>query len=301
MALFLNALVAGISIGAVYGMIAIGYTVVYNATRVFNLAQGDLLMVGVMISYLCLDVMHWNQVVAFLCTITGVTVLAAFEERVIVRPFLKKGGNAQTLWGAGIGWFIATLAFSLIIETIATDLYGDNYPKAIPSIVGSGGWHFGSVTISIRFFVTIVALIIVMVLLEFFESRTWLGRAMRATAQDRDAASLRGIEPGLISFAAFAIGGLVAGIGAFSVAPITLSDPTIGINYTLKGFLSLAIGGFGSFRGAIVGAFCLGVAEQMWDLYVNGSYEIVADLLLLLIVFAVRPTGIFGERRVRTV
>src|ERR1700726_3534925 len=111
--LFLTAVITGVSIGAVYGMIAVGYTVVYNATRVFNLAQGDLLMVGVMLSYLCLDVLKWPQAVAFVAVVVGVTVLSVFEERVIVRPFLKKSGGG--LWGAGIGWFIATLAFSLIV------------------------------------------------------------------------------------------------------------------------------------------------------------------------------------------
>ena len=299
MTLFVTAVITGVSIGAVYGMIAVGYTVVYNATRVFNLAQGDLLMVGVMLSYLCLDVLKWPQVVAFVGVVVGVTVLSVFEERVIVRPFLKKSGGG--LWGAGIGWFIATLAFSLIVETVVVDLYGNNYPRAIPSPLGVKGWHLGSSTISPRLFVTVVALVVVVVGLELFQARTWLGRAMRAAAEDRDAASLRGIEPGMISFAAFALGGAVAAVGAFAVAPIVLSDPSIGLNYTLKGFLALAIGGFGSVRGAIVGAVCLGVAEQLFGLYVKGGYDVVAGFLLLLVVFAVRPTGIFGQRGVRTV
>jgi branched-subunit amino acid ABC-type transport system permease component len=300
-ALFLNAIITGISIGAVYGMIAVGFTVVYNATRVFNLAQGDLMMVGVMISYMCLDIVHWPQWAAFFATVAGVTLLSMFEERVIVRPFLKKAGNAATLWGAGIGWFIATLAFSLIIETVAFNLYGNNYPRAIPGLINTAGWHIGTTTISPTFFVTVVALLIVVVFLEVFQTRTWLGRAMRASAQDRDAAALRGIDPALISLAAFALGGVVAAIGGFTVAPIVNSDPSIGLTYTLKGFLALAIGGFGSIRGAVVGGMALGIVEQLWDLYVNGSYEPVAGFILLLLVFAVRPTGIFGERMVRTV
>jgi branched-chain amino acid transport system permease protein len=273
--------------------------VVYNATRVFNLAQGDLLMVGVMLSYLCLDVLKWPQVAALVAVVAGVTALSVFEERVIVRPFLRRAGGG--LWGAGIGWFIATLAFSLIVETVVVNLYGNNYPHPIPSPLSVKGWHLGSSTISPRLFVTVVALVVVVVLLELFLSRTWLGRAMRAAAEDRDAAALRGIEPGMISLAAFALGGVVAAIGAFSVAPIVLSDPSIGLNYTLKGFLALAIGGFGSVRGAIIGAICLGVAEQLFGLYIKGGFEIIAGLVLLLVVLAVRPTGIFGERGVRTV
>src|SRR5262245_56208390 len=102
-------------------MIAVGYTVVYNATRVFNLAQGELFMVGVMLSYFCLVVLHWPQVVAFVVVLAGVTLLSVFEERVIVRPFLRRSGGG--LWGSGIGWFIATLAFGLIVQTVAIDLY----------------------------------------------------------------------------------------------------------------------------------------------------------------------------------
>ena len=124
---------------------------------------------------------------------------------------------------------------------------------------------------------------------------------MRASAEDRDAAALRGIDPSIISVTAFALGGFVAAIGAFSVAPIVLSDPTIGLNYTLKGFLALAIGGFGSVKGAVVGGVCLGISEQIWDLYVGGTYEIVAGFILLLIVLTIRPTGIFGGRLARTV
>jgi branched-chain amino acid transport system permease protein len=296
--LFTTAVITGISIGAVYGMIAVGYTVVYNATRVFNLAQGDLLMVGVMLSYLFLDVLSWPQWLTFAGVLAGVTALSVFEERVVVRPFLRRSGGGLS---GGIGWFIATLAFSLIIETVVVNLYGDNYPQAIPSPLPVTGWHIGSQTISPRLFATVVALVVVVVFLEWFQARTWLGRSMRATAEDREAAALRGIEPGKISFAAFALGGAVAAVGAFAVAPIVLSDPTIGLNYTLKGFLALAIGGFGSVRGAIVGALLLGVSEQLFGLYVKGGYEIVAGFLLLLIVFAIRPTGIFGQRGVRTV
>jgi branched-chain amino acid transport system permease protein len=298
MALFITAVITGISIGAVYGMIAVGYTVVYNATRVFNLAQGDLLMVGVMISYFCLVVLGWPQLVTLLVVIVGVTLLSVFEERVIVRPFLSRSGGPL---GGGIGWFIATLAFSQIVETVVVLLYGNSYPRAIPSPLPIKGWQVGSVTIAPRLVLTAVALVVVVVALELILSRTWTGRAMRATAEDREAASLRGIEPSRVSMAAFALGGVVAAIGAYTVAPIVLSDPTIGLAYTLKGFLALAIGGFGSVRGAIVGAICLGIAEQLFGLYVNGGYDVVAGLLLLMLVFAIRPTGIFGAQGVRTV
>jgi branched-subunit amino acid ABC-type transport system permease component len=137
--------------------------------------------------------------------------------------------------------------------------------------------------------------------IEVFYARTWMGRAMRATAQDRTAAALRGISPDRVGAFAFALGGLVAGVAGFVVAPIVFSNVTIGLSYSLKGFLALAIGGFGSIRGAVAGALVLGVGEQIFDLYVSPLFEQVAGLGLLLIVLALRPNGIFGRYAARRV
>lgn len=116
---------------------------------------------------------------------------------------------------------------------------------------------------------------------------------MRATADDREIAALRGIEPARMSMIAFAIGGLVAAVGGFVVAPIVYADVSVGLAYSIKGFIALAIGGFGSIRGAIVGALAIGVAEQVFDAYADPRYEILAALGLLMLILAARPTGLF--------
>src|SRR5580704_1495484 len=125
MTLFLTALFAGLAVGSVYGLIALSYTVVFNSTAIFNVAQGDLMMAGVLVSYFCLDRWHLPQVVTLLVIIAVVMALSLTEERIAVRPFLKKPG-------LGLGWFIATLAFSLIIETVASNIYGQNPVVPIP-------------------------------------------------------------------------------------------------------------------------------------------------------------------------
>jgi branched-chain amino acid transport system permease protein len=292
--LFVNAVITGLAVGAVYGLITIGYTVVFNATRVFNLAQGDLVMVGVLLSYWVLDVQHWPQGVAVVVVLAGVAAVALVEERVAVRPFLKRSRD-------NIGWFISTLAFGLVLETVVIRLYGNNPPRPVPSPLPSRRLHLGSIATRPQLLFAIGVLIVVTVAVEVFYRRTWLGQAMRATADDRDVAALRGIDPRRVSVLAFLIGGLLAGVGGFVVAPIVYADVTIGLTYSIKGFIALAIGGFGSIRGGIIGALSIGVAEQLFDLYIDPRYEIVASLALLMIILAVRPTGLFRNAVVREV
>jgi branched-chain amino acid transport system permease protein len=294
MTLFLTALFAGLAVGSVYGLIALSYTVVFSSTSIFNIAQGDLMMAGVLMSYFCLDRWHLPQIVALFAVIAFVIALSLLEERVAVRPFLKRPGLG------GLGWFIATLAFSLVIETAASDIYGQNPVAAIPGPF-SGTVSIAGVRVADNFILAFAAMIVVMLALELFYKRSWLGTAMRGVAEDREVASLRGIDALRISRLAFIIAGLVTALAAFVVAPIVSANVSVGLVYGLKGFIALAAGGFGSLRGCVLGGLLLGVGEQMFDLYVNSNYEVLAGLILILVILAVKPTGIFGTRAVREV
>lgn len=294
MTLFLSALTAGLAIGSIYGLVGIGYTVVFNATRIFNLAQGDLVMVAVMTSYYLIELRHAPQIVAFVLVVLFVALISVVEERVIVRPFLKRGPNV-------FGWFIATLGFATIVETVVVIQFGNRPISGIRSPFPEQGFHIGSLVIDYRNMFVFLVFIAVIVALELFQRRTWTGQAMRATSEDRETVSLLGINPAAMSQRAFLMAGVLAGIAGFVIAPITFSDPTIGLNFTLKGFLALAIGGFGSIRGAIAGGLTLGVAEQMFDLYGDAKYEIVVALVLVLGVLLVRTEGLFRNKATRTV
>jgi branched-chain amino acid transport system permease protein len=294
MTLFLTALFAGLAVGSVYGLIALSYTVVFNSTAIFNVAQGDLMMAGVLVSYFCLDRWHLPQIVTLLVIVGAVVALSLIEERVAVRPFVARPVT-------GLGWFIATLAFSLIIETVASIIYGQNPVVPIPGALGNGTVIVAGVHVATKFILAFVVMIAILVALEVFYKRSWLGTAMRGVAEDREVAALRGIDALRISRLAFIIAGLVTALAAFVVAPIVSADVTVGLTYGLKGFIALAAGGFGSLRGCVIGGLLLGVAEQMFDLYVSSNYEILAGLILVLVVLAVRPTGLFGRTAVRQV
>jgi branched-chain amino acid transport system permease protein len=294
MTLFLTALFAGLAVGSVYGLIALSYTVVFNSTAIFNVAQGDLMMAGVLVAYFCLDRWHLAQILTLLIIIAVVVTLSLVEERVAVRPFVKRPT-------VGLGWFIATLAFSLVIETVASIIYGQNPVVPIPSALGSGSVHVAGVHVANKFILAFATMIVILVALEVFYKRTWLGTAMRGVAEDREVAALRGIDALRISRLAFIIAGLVTGLAAFVVAPIVSADVSVGLTYGLKGFIALAVGGFGSLRGCVIGGLLLGGAEQMFDLYISSNYEILAALILVLLVLAVRPSGLFGRTAVREV
>ena len=289
----LNAVVTGIAVGSVYGLVALGYTVVYAATRVFNLAQGNLLTVGVLLAYFLLSVHAWPALLALLAIVASVAAISVIEERLVVRPALRRADS--------IGWFITTLAFGNIVFNIYTHIYGNVEARAIPSPLPSSAVHIGSVVISPQELLALGSLLALTVLVELFYLRTWWGQAMRAVAEDRDAASLRGIDPGRIGMLAFLIGGAIAGVGGFVLGPILFSDVSIGLGISLKGFIAIAIGGFGSIRGALAGAWALGVAEQVMDLHASANYEPLAGLGLLLLVLLVRPTGVFGGAMEREV
>jgi branched-chain amino acid transport system permease protein len=293
--LFLTALVAGIGVGSIYGLLAMSYTVVYNSTGIFNVAQGDLMMCGVLASYYALDVWHVPQVVTLLFVVSVVIFIGLVEERIAVRPFLTRTG------AEGFGWFISTLGFSLILETGAFVLYGQNAVAPIPSVTGAQSFRIGSLYFSPQYLLVFVVMIVLTILLVAFYRYTWLGLAMQAISEDSESSALRGVDVRWISRAAFVLAGLVTGIAAYVIAPIVSANVTIGLTYGLKAFIALAVGGFGSIRGCVVGGILLGVSEQMFDLYVNPNFEVLAGLILILIVLSTRPSGIFSTNIAREV
>lgn len=295
MTLFLIAVIAGLAVGSVYGLIAISYAIVFESSGVFNVAQGDLLAAGILVSYFTLIVWEMPQVLALVLIVGVVVLLSVIEERVAVRPILRRMG------AGGITWFISTLAFGLIISTLAIAIYGGKPIHPIPSAFGNGAWHIGDVVIAPKYVAAFALLIIVGFGLEAFYRKSLSGTAMRAVAEDRDVASLRGIAIDKIGRNAFIIAGVVTGLAAFVVAPIVSADVTVGLVYSLKGFIALAIGGFGSMKGAAIGGLLLGVTEQLFNLYGDSNFEVLAGLLLVILVLMIRPQGLFNKALVREV
>jgi branched-chain amino acid transport system permease protein len=291
---FWTAVIAGLAVGSVYGLIAISYSIVVGSSGIFNVAQGNLLIVGVLVSYYALDLWKVPQVVALFLIIAVIVVLSLVEEFVAVRPIISRGSG-------GITWFISTLGFGLILSTICIKIYGSRAVFAIPSAFGSSAVRVGGLSIAPKFIASFILLLIVGFGLELFYRKSDIGTVMRAVAEDREVASLRGVRVIRVGQLAFVLAAVVTGLAAFVIAPIISADVSTGLIYSLKGFIALAIGGFGSMKGAAVGGLLLGVAEQLFDTYSSANYEILAGLVLILLVLAFRPQGLFNTAVLREV
>ncbi|HEX3955224.1 MAG TPA: branched-chain amino acid ABC transporter permease [Trebonia sp.] len=289
-----DAVVAGICTGSVYALVALGYNIIYNATGVFNLAQGDLVMVGVMLTWVAVSIIKVPYIVAFVAVVAIVALISLIEERLVVRPFLARRE-------ANIGWFISTLGFSIVIEAVALIWFGDHPIVPIPSFVPQNGFYVLRVLFVPRELLVFAALVVLSVGFELFFKKTRMGLTMRATAEDRQAAGLRGVNPIRIGQMGFLLGGIVAGVAGFAVAPLVSTSISVGLNYSVKGFVALAVGGFGNLRAGMLAALGLGVAESVFDLFVGADYEIAVGLVILLVVLGLKPTGVsrsFAARQV---
>lgn len=295
MSLLLTALVAGAGVGAVYALIALSYNVVFTSTGTFNLAQGDLMMLGVLVSYISLRVAGMGQLLTLVLVVLVVVAVSLFEEAIAVAPFLRAKARGT------FGWFISTLAFSVILANVIRNVYGTKPITTIPSFIQAPAFNVGSMSIAPRFAIAIGLLIIVTIGLELFYRRTPLGVVMRGVSEDQEAAEIRGVSLRRTSRTAFAIAGLVTGLAAFVVAPIVATDFSVGLLYALKGFIALAIAGFGSIRGCALGGLVLGILEQVCNLVLGTNFEVFAGLVAVLLLLSFRPSGLFSSAKVRLV
>jgi branched-chain amino acid transport system permease protein len=287
------ALISGIAVGSVYAIVALGLQVSYSGTGVFNLAQGQLLMGGIMLSYVFMEV--WSLppwLAGILCTLS-IAMVSIIEERTIVRPFLNRVAES-------FGWVIAIIGFTLLIQAIAIDQWGARPVARIRPAI-STIFEVDNVPITAQEILTFGILTALVSGSMLYYRRTSYGTAMRGTSEDRVLASLRGIRPGVMSALSFGLGGAAAGLGGFLVGSISFADPTVGLSFTIKAFIALAIGGFDSTGGAVAGGLLLGIAEQMSDRFIAPEYEVAVGLVLLLAVLSIKPTGIFGPPAERTV
>ena len=215
------------------------------------------------------------------------------KSAIIVRPFLNRVNES-------FSWVIAVIGFTLLIQAIAVGAWGARPVAPIRPAI-SGVTLVDRVPISGQAVLIVLVLAFLVVATKLFYTRTSYGTAMRATSEDRLLASLRGIRPSKMSMLSFGLGGALAGLGGFLVSSTQFADPTVGLGFTIKAFIALAIGGFDSTTGAVIGGLILGIAEQISDRFIAPEYEIAVGLVLLLVVLMIKPTGIFGARAERFV
>jgi branched-chain amino acid transport system permease protein len=290
----LNVLTQGFVFGSIYALVAFGFNLLYLPTNVFNFAQGDLVMVGGMFAAV-LTVSTGGPWIAGLAVGLAVPVLLALlEERVAVTPILKLSSTSDS-------WVITTLAFSIIIENIVGQVWGanDRSVPAPPGLTLSTHYWYGAYVSNFDIAIVVVTLAIV-VGLEWL-SRSRSGRAIRAIAEDRDAALLRGIDPLKLTRIAFAIGGAIAGLAGVLVSTLLGAGVGIAAFVLLPGFEAAALGGIGNNRGALLAGWIIGLVQAVGASLWNPGYQSLASFVFLLAILLVRPRGLLGERVLREV
>ncbi|WP_144778627.1 branched-chain amino acid ABC transporter permease [Marinobacter maritimus] len=287
---FLQYLFTGITIGATYALIALGFTLIYNASHVINFAQGEFLMIGGMAT-VSLTAMGVPMLLAIVLAVVLAGVLGVALQRLAIAP--AKNADVVTL-------IIITIGASIFIRGLAQLVWGKEY-HVMPNFSSDEPIQiFGAVLNSQSLWVLGVGAVLVAVLVYFF-TRTLTGKAILATSMNKDAARLVGIRTQVVLMLAFMVSALLGSVAGIVVAPITFTSYDIGIILGLKGFVAAAIGGLGSGMGAVVGGLALGVVEAMAAGYLSSDYKDAVAFSMILVVLFFMPRGLFGAKVVERV
>ena len=276
----LQIIVSGCAIGSVYALMALGYTITYNSLRLINFAQGDMYMLGAVfgLTYVNLGVPYAAAIVlgALTSALFGVII-----ERGIFRPLRNY---------AALNLIIATIGISITIRAGAQLIWG-SHAMPYPQVFGSDPIYIGSIQIMPAYLAVLCIAALAIVVLQFFFHKTKVGKAIRATAQNRNAAAMMGIPVGKMDSLAAAISAALGGIGGVLIGPIFYVALA-----GLKGFAAAVLGGFGSIPGAITGGVVLGLAENLSARYISSVYKDAIAFVILIAVLLAMPNGILGGK-----
>lgn len=283
---FFQQLINGLSLGSIYALIALGYTMVYGIIRLINFAHGDIYMVGAYVGYFSA-----NSGLGFIPSLLIAMVTCAFLGVVIERLAYKPLRNV-----ARIAALITAIGVSQFLEYGGVELVGPDV-KTFPAILGNETYKiFGNVQITMRELIIFTVTISLMLLLQFIVHKTKTGKAMRAVSHDTEAAMLMGINVDYTISATFAIGSaLAAAAGVLVGVYYNQIDPLMGVMPGLKAFVAAVLGGIGIIPGAVTGAMLLGIIETMVSGYGDSTYRDPVAFLILIVILIVKPAGLFGK------
>ena len=287
MNVFIQSLISGILIGGVYALIGIGLTLIFGVMRVINFAHGDILMIGMYGTYFLFTLFHIDPFVSIIIIIPLMFLYGAFLQKVFINRALNALPQNQILLTIGMGLVMSNtimLAFTSDYKILST-----TYSSASVTILG--------ISVSEPLAVSFAITVAITAALYWFLYRTDTGQAIRATAQDRDAAQLMGINVKRRSIIAFGIGSALAGTAGALISPTYYIFPQVGSVFTLKAFVITVLGGMGSIVGATLGGVLIGVAESVGGVYLGSGWKDVIVFVLFLLVLLFKPSGLLGTSK----
>jgi branched-chain amino acid transport system permease protein len=296
MQILLQLIFSGIALGMIYAVIAFGYQLTFATSGTLNFGQGEALMLGAMVGLSMAGTVLGGPYLNYWLMIPIVMVFGfmqgALVEFVGVRPAIRIKSE--------FGWIMSTIALSIIFKNVAENIWGKDDLK-FPSPVSEAPLHFLGANVLPMEIIIVFGALALMAAVELFNRKSIYGKAVIATSNDRDAAGLMGINTRQVITFSYALSSMTAAFAGVLVAPVTLTGATMGSVLGLKAFAVAIIGGLNSGIGVIVGGLILGIAETTTGFYVSTGYKDVPGLVLLLLVLAVKPAGLFGKTAIKKV
>ncbi|AXK82962.1 branched-chain amino acid ABC transporter permease [Pseudolabrys taiwanensis] len=287
--LLAQSILSGVGVGAIYGLIGIGFCVIYNASGIVNFAQGAFVMLGGMLTHAVMTKLGWPLPVAAVIAVIVVAASGVLLERIVVRPLWNRGSTMFVM-------ILATLAAQIVVERMTLIAAGDQ-PRSLPVFTDLAPLRIFGLAISFQFLWIVGCSVVVIAGLALFFSSTKTGKAMRACSINRDAAALQGIRVSRMLALAFALSAALGAVAGILITPTQYTAFNVGVPFAISGFIAAIVGGFGRPLGAFAGGILLGVAQALAIVFLGSAFKNVAALSILLLFLFVRPTGLLGPAK----
>lgn len=283
---FIQQLINGLSLGSIYALIALGYTMVYGIIKLINFAHGEIYMVGAFIGYTTINVFHLGLIPSLMISMVLCAALGALIERIAYKPLRNATRVAALITAIGVSFLLQNGMIYLVGPQV----------RAFPQVITKKVYNLGSIQLNQTQITIFVTTIILMLALQFIVKKTKMGKAMRAVSTDADAARLMGINvDNVISFT-FILGSALAGAAGVLVGMYYNSiDPMMGVAPGLKAFIAAVLGGIGIIPGALFGGFTIGIVETLISGYGSSLVKDAIVYLILIVILIVKPTGLLGK------
>ena len=283
---FVQQLINGISLGSIYALIALGYTMIYGIIKLINFAHGDIYMVGAYIGFFAVTQAHLSIVPALLISMVVTGILGMVVEKLAYKPLRHAPRISVLITAIGVSFFLEYTSMYFVSPT----------PRTFPAVMDNVSFHLGMFVINGQQMLILGITFVLMVLLTYIVQKTKTGKAMRAASFDVETAQLMGIDSNRIISLTFGIGSALAAAAGVLVGIYYNSiDPLMGIMPGLKAFVAAVLGGIGILPGAVVGGLILGVIEALVSGFISSTFRDAAAFAILILVLLFRPTGLFGK------